>query len=297
MVLGAGRAERRLELVRAVGGTAAFVVSDGGLVAAGLVGSVVAGLERAGRAHRASTATSRRTRPSRRWWREPGPCGPSGPGRSSRSAAARPSTPPRRSACRRRPRARARRSWRAHHGRHGDRDERLRRHRRPRGGLQALRRRALGAAPLAVLDPALTVSVPAAGDRRLRDRRARPRDRVHRRPAPAIATRPPWRARPRASCSPSCRGWCATRLAVEGRASMLLAAHLAGLAFATTGLGTAHAIGHALSARHGSPRGRARGGARARRGAQRAGAPAPGREAVAAAGPGHAPGGGRAAAG
>jgi alcohol dehydrogenase class IV len=40
-----------------------------------------------------------------------------------------------------------------------------------------------------------------------------------------------------------------------GRSSMLLAAHLAGLAFATTGLGTAHAIGHALSARYGTPHG------------------------------------------
>ncbi len=39
------------------------------------------------------------------------------------------------------------------------------------------------------------------------------------------------------------------------RASMLLAAHLAGLAFATTGLGTAHAIGHALSARYGTAHG------------------------------------------
>jgi alcohol dehydrogenase class IV len=39
------------------------------------------------------------------------------------------------------------------------------------------------------------------------------------------------------------------------RSAMLLAAHLAGLAFATTGLGTAHAIGHALSARYGTPHG------------------------------------------
>ncbi len=39
------------------------------------------------------------------------------------------------------------------------------------------------------------------------------------------------------------------------RSSMLLAAHLAGLAFATTGLGTAHAIGHALSARYGTAHG------------------------------------------
>lgn len=37
----------------------------------------------------------------------------------------------------------------------------------------------------------------------------------------------------------------------DARAAMLMAAHLAGLAFATTGLGTAHAVGHALSARHG----------------------------------------------
>ena len=41
----------------------------------------------------------------------------------------------------------------------------------------------------------------------------------------------------------------------EGRSAMLLAAHLAGLAFATTGLGTAHAIGHALSARYGTAHG------------------------------------------
>src|SRR4029079_10481222 len=32
-------------------------------------------------------------------------------------------------------------------------------------------------------------------------------------------------------------------------------AHLAGLAFATTGLGTAHAIGHAVTARYGTPHG------------------------------------------
>lgn len=37
---------------------------------------------------------------------------------------------------------------------------------------------------------------------------------------------------------------------LEARASLLLAAHRAGLAFATTGLGTAHALGHALSARY-----------------------------------------------
>ena len=41
----------------------------------------------------------------------------------------------------------------------------------------------------------------------------------------------------------------------EARSSMLLAAHLAALAFATTGLGTAHAVGHALSARYGTPHG------------------------------------------
>ncbi len=39
------------------------------------------------------------------------------------------------------------------------------------------------------------------------------------------------------------------------RSAMLLAAHLAGLAFSTTGLGTAHALGHAISARHGTPHG------------------------------------------
>lgn len=42
---------------------------------------------------------------------------------------------------------------------------------------------------------------------------------------------------------------------LAGRSAMLLAAHLAGLAFATTGLGTAHAIGHALSARYGTAHG------------------------------------------
>ena len=42
---------------------------------------------------------------------------------------------------------------------------------------------------------------------------------------------------------------------LQGRSAMLLAAHLAGLAFATTGLGTAHAIGHALSARYGTAHG------------------------------------------
>jgi alcohol dehydrogenase class IV len=41
----------------------------------------------------------------------------------------------------------------------------------------------------------------------------------------------------------------------EARTAMLLASHLAALAFGTTGLGTAHAIGHALSARHGTGHG------------------------------------------
>jgi len=44
-------------------------------------------------------------------------------------------------------------------------------------------------------------------------------------------------------------------LDLEARAQMLLAAHLAGLAFSTTGLGLCHAIGHALSARLGTPHG------------------------------------------
>ncbi len=39
------------------------------------------------------------------------------------------------------------------------------------------------------------------------------------------------------------------------RGSMLLAAHLAALAFGTTGLGAAHAIGHTLSARYGTAHG------------------------------------------
>ncbi|GAC1523481.1 MAG: hypothetical protein NVS2B16_31740 [Chloroflexota bacterium] len=41
----------------------------------------------------------------------------------------------------------------------------------------------------------------------------------------------------------------------EARAQMLLAAHMAGLAFATTGLGLAHALAHALSARCGAAHG------------------------------------------
>ncbi len=42
---------------------------------------------------------------------------------------------------------------------------------------------------------------------------------------------------------------------LEARSQMLLAAHMAGLAFGTTGLGLCHAIGHALSARLGVPHG------------------------------------------
>jgi alcohol dehydrogenase len=42
---------------------------------------------------------------------------------------------------------------------------------------------------------------------------------------------------------------------LEARRQMLLAAHMAGLAFATTGLGLCHAIGHALSARLGTAHG------------------------------------------
>ena len=42
---------------------------------------------------------------------------------------------------------------------------------------------------------------------------------------------------------------------LEARAQLLLAAHIAGLAFATTGLGMAHALAHALSAREGAPHG------------------------------------------
>jgi alcohol dehydrogenase len=44
---------------------------------------------------------------------------------------------------------------------------------------------------------------------------------------------------------------------VEGRAALLMASHLAGLASAGTGLGTAQAIGHALSARYGVAHGAA----------------------------------------
>jgi len=42
---------------------------------------------------------------------------------------------------------------------------------------------------------------------------------------------------------------------LEVRAQMLLAAHMAGLGFRTTGLGLCHGIGHALSARLGTPHG------------------------------------------
>jgi alcohol dehydrogenase class IV len=42
---------------------------------------------------------------------------------------------------------------------------------------------------------------------------------------------------------------------LEARSQMLLAAHMAGLAFVTTGLGLCHAIGHALSARLGTAHG------------------------------------------
>ncbi|MDQ2744638.1 MAG: iron-containing alcohol dehydrogenase [Chloroflexota bacterium] len=42
---------------------------------------------------------------------------------------------------------------------------------------------------------------------------------------------------------------------LAARSDLLLAAHLAGLAFATTGLGLAHAVGHALSARLGAAHG------------------------------------------
>ena len=44
---------------------------------------------------------------------------------------------------------------------------------------------------------------------------------------------------------------------VDARSAMLMASHLAALASATTGLGTAHAIAHALSARHGVAHGAA----------------------------------------
>ena len=44
---------------------------------------------------------------------------------------------------------------------------------------------------------------------------------------------------------------------LEARSQMLLAAHMAGLAFGTTGLGLCHAIGHALSARLGVAHGAA----------------------------------------
>jgi alcohol dehydrogenase len=42
---------------------------------------------------------------------------------------------------------------------------------------------------------------------------------------------------------------------LEARSQLLLSAHIAGLAFATTGLGVAHGLAHALSARIGAPHG------------------------------------------
>jgi alcohol dehydrogenase len=42
---------------------------------------------------------------------------------------------------------------------------------------------------------------------------------------------------------------------LEARSQLLLAAHIVGLAFTTTGLGVAHALAHALSARIGAPHG------------------------------------------
>jgi alcohol dehydrogenase len=42
---------------------------------------------------------------------------------------------------------------------------------------------------------------------------------------------------------------------LEARAQMLLAAHMAGIGMATTGLGLVHAIGHALGGRYGLPHG------------------------------------------
>ena len=54
-------------------------------------------------------------------------------------------------------------------------------------------------------------------------------------------------------------GWLPAAVAdgqnLEARSRMLLAAHLAGLAFSTTGLGLCHAAGHGLSARLGTPHG------------------------------------------
>jgi alcohol dehydrogenase len=48
---------------------------------------------------------------------------------------------------------------------------------------------------------------------------------------------------------------CADGTDLEARAQMLLAAHMAGIAMATTGLGLCHAIGHAVGARHDLPHG------------------------------------------
>ncbi|MCC6216292.1 MAG: iron-containing alcohol dehydrogenase [Polyangiaceae bacterium] len=50
---------------------------------------------------------------------------------------------------------------------------------------------------------------------------------------------------------------CADGAELEGRSGMLLASHLAGLAFNASGLGLCHAMGHPLSARLGVPHGQA----------------------------------------
>jgi len=48
---------------------------------------------------------------------------------------------------------------------------------------------------------------------------------------------------------------CADGADLEARSQLLLAAHMAGIGMATTGLGLAHAIGHALGGRYGIPHG------------------------------------------
>ena len=265
MVLGAGAADGLGELVRAVGADAAFVVSDRGLVAAGIVGSVVDGLARAGLrtglfsdfsdfsdfwdvapdpsvaavaagadASRAfgpaalvalgSGATIDAAKAIGLRAAAPGPCPPilavpttAGTGTETNAFAVI-----------------------------DDPDARCKRY---VGHPSALPR-------YAVLDPALGLTVPPSVSAACGiDVLAHAIESIQARAGNAYAA---------ALACEAARivfaelpGVVRDGASLEGRASMLLAAHLAGLAFATTGLGTAHAIGHALSARHGSSHGRA----------------------------------------
>lgn len=254
MVFGAGAADGLAELVRAVGETAAFVVSDRGLEAAGLVASVVAGLERAGvragvfcdvapnpsvAAVGAGAQALRAFGPSAivalgggspidaakaigLQAGAPGPCPPilavpttAGTGTETNAF--------------------------------GVIDDPEAGRKRYVGGPSALPR-------YAVLDPELTLTVPpgvtaACGIDVLAHAVESAQARTGNAYAAALAgeaARIVLAELPGVVRDPG---------GLAGRAGMLLAAHLAGLAFATTGLGTAHAIGHTLSARHGTPHG------------------------------------------